>query len=138
MTDIELAWAAGFWDGEGNFNAYRKGNVYIIQANVNQIHLDTLERFRDAVELGRLYGPYPMSGGRSDQYRWKATGIEDVSSLANKLRPYMCHHKVEQFELAASQWASMRPTLLTEEERLERRRTSSREWARRKAAERRV
>ena len=132
-NDTELAWAAGFWDGEGNFNAtLPKGNkAYILQAKVTQIHRDTLERFQAAVGLGKIYGPYSTKSGVHPQFTLSIRGPAAVRALAETLWPYLCPHKQRQFSDAWTTWESTRPVVMTPEQRAERRRQQSRDWARR-------
>lgn len=61
----ELAWAAGFFDGEGNFGARLnnvrrgKGAYWTVQLRITQHHPEVLHRFRAAVKgVGKVYGPY--------------------------------------------------------------------------------
>ena len=60
----ELAWAAGFWDGEGctSFFMRRSGpkrrRYRALLMQIYQSEQSTLERFRDAVGIGRFNGPY--------------------------------------------------------------------------------
>ena len=67
MTDThELAWAAGFFDGEGSVSyqrqcrkshsrAQRVISIDIFQTSGNQ---EVLERFQTAVGVGKVNGPY--------------------------------------------------------------------------------
>ena len=68
MSEIELAWAAGLFDGEGTISLVthrkkRKTKTY----EYKQVHVlvsqsgspEVLERFQRAVGgLGKIYGPY--------------------------------------------------------------------------------
>ena len=52
----EIAWAAGFFDGEGCFSYIQKARYVCLR--IGQSELEPLERFREAVGLGKIYGPY--------------------------------------------------------------------------------
>jgi hypothetical protein len=55
-----IAWAAGFYEGEGSVTL--SGGRLALQIKNND--REPLERFRYAVEAGKIYGPYAYSGGR--------------------------------------------------------------------------
>jgi hypothetical protein len=69
----ELAWAAGFFDGEGHtrvgFVSRRGGTVQAqIKITISQAgSTELLERFRRAVGVGNIYGPYEYRHKRPTQ-----------------------------------------------------------------------
>ena len=106
----ELAWAAGFWDGEGSCGCYgrndgrkRKASNSYLRASVNQIHREVLDRFCAAVELGKVYGPYV---GRNTQWEWQLHGEERVRLLFERLWPWLSSVKREQFLAACAKHES--------------------------------
>lgn len=127
----ELAWAAGFFDGEGNTNAFLRTtlarDVWVVQLAVSQIHIDTLERFKRSVGLGRIYGPYKRAA--QDIYTFKVSGFEKVQAIIAMLWPWLTPHKKEQASLALSRYRSTFRPLSTAEERAEALRKYKREWA---------
>lgn len=68
----ELAWAAGFWDGEGNFNFVRykipvnwsKINRQLgqIRARLCQANTIPLKILQEALHVGKIYGLYKNAG----------------------------------------------------------------------------
>ena len=52
----ELAWAAGFFDGEGCFSYTEKARYGV--ATITQADIRPLDRFKTAVRVGNVYGPY--------------------------------------------------------------------------------
>ena len=75
--DTELAWAAGFFDGEGcillhtskggkthGTNKWRYPHLH-----VRQVDRRPLDRFRKALGFGRVYGPYNHGGDTSKNDR---------------------------------------------------------------------
>jgi hypothetical protein len=98
----ELAWAAGFFDGEGwsglaKEDDRRTGQP---QARVNQAGVDAvpevLIRLRSALGgLGRIGGPYKRPD-RVDLYRWHVSSRRDVSRLLDLLSPYLGQVKLDQ------------------------------------------
>jgi hypothetical protein len=65
----ELAWAAGFFDGEGCFSYMERARYGV--ATIGQTDIRALERFRDAVAVGKIYGPYDYRyPGRMSKRPW--------------------------------------------------------------------
>jgi hypothetical protein len=59
----ELAWAAGFFDGEGNIRVaivkYKYKNYYKPVLQIAQVEVENLYRFNKAIQyLGNITGPY--------------------------------------------------------------------------------
>ena len=84
----ELAWAAGFFDGEGCFSFTEKARFACVA--IGQVDREPLERFRDAVGgSGRIYGPYfKLYPGRVSKRPWhlyRAYRREHVQAIAAML-----------------------------------------------------
>ena len=107
----ELAWAAGFFDGEGWAGFERQAGRATGQphARINQSDNAgvpfVLQRFQRAVGgCGVVGGPY-QKVGRLDLYRWEVSSHRDVRTVFDLLSPWLGAIKLSQ--LAA---ASERPT----------------------------
>lgn len=112
---IELAWAAGFFDGEGcvctmtcnkpNGKTYRKMSLQI-----TQIDTEVLHRFRSAVGgIGKLSGPYtPKSVTRtikdSPCWRYSVASYQGILLVTALLWPYLCGQKKEQAKAAIAKY----------------------------------
>lgn len=98
MLELELAWAAGFFDGEGSTcNGNAPNGRLQLQMQVVQVDRRPLDRFLAAVEAGTIYGPYqPRQAHWQPKYRWIVRGIEEVTGVAAKLFPYLSEPKQEQ------------------------------------------
>lgn len=102
MDRTELAWAAGFWDGEGS--AYLSGALdrarQYPQARINQSgnHWvpEVLIRFQRTVELGVVSGP-EIKEGREPLYKWVVSSTAEIERLASALDPWLGEVKREQF-----------------------------------------
>lgn len=100
-SETELAWAAGFFDGEGCVYArkvadrsWRRPGITIVQADVR-----SLERFCDAVGLDRRYliGPKPQPGaGNKPIYEIRVNKLSVVVSILEAIGPYLSGPKTEQ------------------------------------------
>lgn len=95
--ETAIAWAAGFWDGEGYTGFNRKRIV----AQVVQTNKDVLERFQKAVGFGKIYGPYRQSRpNHKDYWQLHFDGDNEVENLFQLLSPYLSQPKTEQFTSA--------------------------------------
>src|SRR5436190_2147479 len=96
-----LAWAAGFFDGEGWAAAKERG----VQARINQAGLDgvpeVLVKFQRIVGVGRLKGPI-LEEGKQPLYYWEATSRPDVMKVAELIGPWLCPVKRAEFERTLS------------------------------------
>lgn len=89
----ELAWAAGFFDGEGCFSNFRRPNVMSVQATIAQTNVEPLERFRAAVGgVGRLNGPY-IRGKNKPVYYYAVSGWKNTQAVAALLWAFLSSPK---------------------------------------------
>lgn len=85
----ELAWAAGFFDGEGHTKVMhpvrRYGNkpTTRLQLSIAQVSKETLEKFKSAVgSLGKIYGPYgPYKQNQKPYYQYTTTTYEEAQAV---------------------------------------------------------
>lgn len=94
----ELAWAAGFYDGEGYVGISRGRQIGV---NITQVHPAVLERLRDAVKLGKLYGPYTRKKVTySPCWYYQIYGFERVQYFFCLLWPWLSPEKKIQAKAA--------------------------------------
>lgn len=97
--DVALAWAAGFFDGEGTVSisarkggrpAYRSISMEIPQSSANGTP-EALDRFRSIVGRGSVTGPHePRSPwSKLPSYRWEAGGHFNVEAVAAQIWPWL-------------------------------------------------
>lgn len=92
----DLAWAAGFFDGEGHTRMYSAG----IRMEIAQAYDCTvLERFQKAVGAGKVYGPYTNAAG-NPKWQYVASGRES-RRIVLKLWPWLGVIKRNQIIAAA-------------------------------------
>lgn len=96
-TREDLAWAAGFFDGEGcvTFNVVR-GKKYI-RVSVRQHHREVLDKFQEVVGLGSVSGPY-TSGSGNDCWSFQVSGFERSQAIAALLWEWLGSEKRDQFK----------------------------------------
>jgi hypothetical protein len=90
----ELAWAAGFYDGEGTF-CLDQGRLSMSLAQINP---EVLIRFKAAVNgLGRVYGPYQRKVKTHSQW-WVfcPTSFEHTQAIVAMLWSFLSSPKKEQ------------------------------------------
>ena len=96
MESHELAWAAGFFDGEGWANRSKRG----VASRINQAGLDgipeVLTKFQRIVCVGRIKGPVILEG-RQPLYYWEATSRPDLTRVVELIGPWLCPVKRAEF-----------------------------------------
>ncbi len=94
VSQTELAWAAGFFDGEGwtsptNVRGSSAGRSF--QIGVGQKDREALERFVRAVGVGRI------SAERENTFHsWRASSAADQLQAITRLWPYLSSPKKTQ------------------------------------------
>lgn len=106
-TREELAWAAGFYDGEGSTTS-RHANGYV-GIMVKQVEPDVLSRFRDSLGLGKVYGPYEGVGKRKPYWAFTVTGFEYVQAAIALMWVWLGPTKRLQATLALRRHPRLRP-----------------------------
>ncbi len=97
-----LAWAAGFFDGEGCFNTHKraKADSHKYVATLGQVDRRALDRFHQIVQLGKIYGPFgPYSNqftNAKPHYRLDIYGFEQVQALLALMWTWLGPVKREQ------------------------------------------
>jgi hypothetical protein len=95
-----LAWAAGFFDGEGCFYAYklykRKDgtNLMMFRANLVQKDRTLIDRFCEVI------GPLGSMGHKptNDCWHWSTTRKGEAEVLFNMLKPWLSQRRIQRAE----------------------------------------
>lgn len=87
-SDTEVAWAAGFFDGEGH-TGRASGRWLRLQVG-QQKGRETLDRFKEAMGVGSVQGPWNDGMYQYQTYGPKAFGVLQT------LWPYLSNPKKEQ------------------------------------------
>lgn len=100
----EMAWAAGFFDGEGTAYAYRpEAKARRASLTIAQVDRFVLDRFQRAVGVGKVYGPYgPYAGNRKPHFQWKSATSADTAAVLRALSPWLSPIKKQQIQKAVS------------------------------------
>jgi hypothetical protein len=83
----ELAWAAGFFDGEGSF---KLGDHKYAQATIDQVDPEVLYKFQASVGFGVVSGPYTKKNpAHLPQYRWAVYRFDLTQQVLILLWPWL-------------------------------------------------
>lgn len=93
MRDLELAWVAGYLEGEGCFQHMkcskgRFGVYYYPRISSNSIDLDILQRLQRYSGIGGIAGPR-QQGSRKPQWQWTASKSRQAAELMEAIYPFM-------------------------------------------------
>jgi hypothetical protein len=91
----ELAWAAGFFDGEGHVGFLQR--TCDMQIGISQNTREVLARFQAAVGLGHVNGPYKSPWAKNPYYTFNLGGHRGVVQVMERLAPWLSLPKLEQY-----------------------------------------
>lgn len=79
MNPVDIAWAAGLYEGEGSFGAYPYPIACLVSTDQ-----DVIERFAQIVGVGALTAPRIRISalGNKPQYEWRAQSLESSQYTA--------------------------------------------------------
>jgi len=107
-NETELAWCAGFFDGEGYIGYHYTTPIYLqLRLEIGQKDKRVLERFRKAVGRTGVSINGPHKNGRSTRY---VLGIHNDNAIKvfNLLKPYLSEVKLEQGKEAIKEYEAYR------------------------------
>ena len=101
--EIDIAWAAGLFEGEGaicsaqkyksvrNANGEKRKSGFRWWLVIHSTDHDVLRQFAKVVGAGRFYGPYAdkRSSGYKPQLRWATSTLEETQAVLSLLVPYL-------------------------------------------------
>jgi hypothetical protein len=112
MGNENLAWAAGFFDGEGYVGVRTTGVPYkrkdgslgkqykalrMCVTQTGDYAIGMLQRFQDSVcGLGKIRGPIKVRANWSPRYEWNCDGKEKCMIVLGLLQPWLSRRKLEQ------------------------------------------
>ena len=96
----ELAWLAGWLEGEGCFYAYLTNNYFKIGVQGTSTDRDTIEKI--CLMVGGVFrGPVAgVKENHKDHYVWGVYGRDNAVDLMHRVRPYMSVRRKEQIDNA--------------------------------------
>ena len=103
----DLAWAAGFMEGEGTFYCnIQKGrkeghkSQAAISVRAVQVEREPLERLQRIFPFGKLYGPYLGKSNRQPHYQFAIHSFEGGQALIAALWPWLSSKRRNQAKTA--------------------------------------
>jgi hypothetical protein len=92
-----MAWCAGLFDGEGTVGTYtNKSGQTQIKLRIGQAHPEILERFKDNVGIGVVYGPYEYKDGRKPHWDYSVHKFETVQYVVASMFEFLGSVKQDQ------------------------------------------
>lgn len=89
----DIAWAAGFFDGEGCIrnthwtNKVNRNTRYGLQITITQKHREPLDRFQRIFGCGKVYRH------KDGHFVFSMAKLEEVDFVLEKMWPFMCSVK---------------------------------------------
>ena len=111
--ETELAWAAGFFDGEGCISFAKAGEHRQLIMCIGQNDPRVLERFKAAVGVGTINGPHvrPSRPNSKPYWQWRTSGHVSVQKTVELLWPYLDEVKRQQGRRSLDASTAHRKTL---------------------------
>jgi hypothetical protein len=100
----DLAWAAGFFDGEGSTVVIHKNHNISFRMAITQKHPEVLYKLQSAVGVGKVYLSNKIyKGHKSKLHRWQTTNHVDTIKAMEAIWPFLGSQKREQYTRAKNQ-----------------------------------
>ena len=92
-SDVELAWAAGLFDGEGTTSvlAAQRDKYKYLRMSVSQKDREVLDKFLAIVKYGKIY-----KSKTREIHSWDCYRQDQVFLVLNNLWPFLSKKKQEQ------------------------------------------
>lgn len=99
-TESELAWAAGFWDGEGCASGTQKCNTFsVFLRTVQHFTPECLHRFQESLGgRGYVRGPYVKPETGNQYWTWTCSRQAEIVEVMDLLFPFLSSPKQDQYE----------------------------------------
>jgi hypothetical protein len=96
----EFAWAVGLFEGEGSIHvSVRKGGWIDRKLSLTSVDEDVIRRFRLAVGVGTVTGPYTdRRGNRQPVWRWDCSRWNDIERVLRQMLPQLCSRRRKKAE----------------------------------------
>lgn len=93
-----LAWAAGYFDGDGCFHSIAKTATHsmLIRATVASTDRELVDRFQATVGVGRVWLSRRARPPRREVWEWRVASFEKVQAVGAMLWPWLGTYRREQ------------------------------------------
>jgi hypothetical protein len=96
----ELAWAAGFHEGEGHIALRKNGGLV---ATVSQTNPEPLKRLQE-IFGGSVYGPSIIKGGNKPVWVWSLNNVSGTTRYVYSILPWLSESKGEDALSKVERW----------------------------------
>lgn len=101
-TELEVAWAAGFFEGEGCVTRYSRGgkraHEYVYSVQLNNTDKDVIDKFARIMGCGSM--DRMERANRKVIWLWRVRKRLDMVRVLKMLRPHMGERRGIAFDLA--------------------------------------
>jgi hypothetical protein len=90
-NEVDIAWAAGLFEGEGCLNVFRKrpGAKVQVQARLGMTDRDVVERFQAVIGFGKIHVHRPGTNGHKPVPTWCVYEAEKVVEFIELVLPFL-------------------------------------------------
>lgn len=102
MTDVEVAWFAGLFEGEGTLTTHQTGWTL----KVLMTDQDVIWRIKEVTGVGTLLA-VAVRGNRKPAYRWATSRRDEIKELVLAMRPWLGERRtarVDEYLAWHSEW----------------------------------
>lgn len=110
ITESDLAWCAGFFEGEGTL-VFTSGHL---EFKITQVYLEPLEKFMNIMGGVRILGPYKNGRSQVPIYSMNSYLYHDIKIIYNAMLPWLSERRIEQAQKAFSSYYDYKKSLKSE------------------------
>ncbi len=96
LRDTEIAWAAGFIEGEGCFTAQKTGESFSARVQVTQVAREPLDRLQRIFGFGKIYVRPAASPRHNDIHVYVAQGRGRAETVVGAIWPHLSRRRKKQ------------------------------------------
>lgn len=114
-SPVEVAWAAGVFEGEGSIGLANRGETRSPTPvlRMNMTDRDVLERFYAIVGFGKVYGPYQYgTAKRKPMFCWQSGGWFYARALFDAFAEHLGERRTARFGEVLAQEPTVRKCLV--------------------------
>src|SRR5438034_795320 len=106
LTDPEIAWCAGIFEGEGNIGSVRKAGPRHKERMTPRLQfastdLDVVEHFHRLMR-GKIRGPYQGRPNEKPYWRWDVNSWDELERVGSLMRPWFGLRRGARFDYVMS------------------------------------
>jgi hypothetical protein len=98
MHEMDTAWLAGLYEGEGSIVIQRRpsGASAQVTLSIGSTDSDVIVRCASITQAGHIGGPY--KGTRKPRFVWRVTRFDEVEQLCAALYPFLAERRRSQID----------------------------------------